>query len=55
MRSYGYDFTVTFQNCEGCTFIALLLEFSEQLELQNKDLFASLIFSISWMLQFWVG
>ena len=43
------DFTLTFQNHEGCT---LLPRFSEQLRLQNKDLFASLIFSISWMLQF---
>ena len=38
------DFTVTFQNHEGCTFIALLLGFSEQLGLKNKDLFASLTF-----------
>ena len=41
------DFTLTFQNHESCIFIALLLEFSEQLGPQNKDLFASLMFNIS--------
>ena len=35
------DFTLTFQKPRE------LLEFSEQLGLQNKDLFASLVFSIS--------